>query len=586
MLVIVGALLLAVFLLPSALNLPQADPGQTLEYAPVPGNNGQAPPGGNTAALGLGQSGTVDAGGSGFGSAPPPPPSNVGGNPSTKQCVGSPPRQTEDPLSPPCVAFYDGNNGGSTYRGVNAGEVRLLFYVTCDGSQYESTGDGPESPKCGSYYDLGAPASSSELVIPRVLRTYQVYFTDRFQTYKRKLHIYVHYGRDEGESSSSLGTATPADREADAAQDIQQIDPFAVVTLDFVTQGNEEPYIQAMAQHGVLNFGSFADRSESFFNAYPKLIWSYPPAAEVQAQQFISYVCQKVIPYPVSFSGNVTDANKTRVLGLMTNADPRYPEMTAFGDLVRKGVEGCGGKFMAEHTYSNPGSATCTNGSQNGSDMADFKKNGVTTIIWAQGLEEGHGCEGASQGYLPEVVFAGDGTIEDYVAERYGNAAALSHSVVVSNVTVTGPYAQEVCGEAATETNPRFLPGDLPWACFLYPTLRQIATGIQVAGPKLNPDTVDQGFHAIPAHASSDPKVPACFYNPGDYTCVKDAEVMWWDPSGVAPTSSGAGCWRSMEGGTRYLTGRWPPGNVTAQEHTNSDPCNGYQTGLYPNPGG
>src|SRR5581483_5682288 len=105
----VVALALAVFALPSALNLPQANPGQTLEYAPVPGssNSGQS---GNFAGLGLGQGGQAQGGGL----APPPAPAGTGSQPSGKQCVGNPPRQTEDPLSPPCVAFYSGNNGGAT----------------------------------------------------------------------------------------------------------------------------------------------------------------------------------------------------------------------------------------------------------------------------------------------------------------------------------------------------------------------------------------------------------------------------------------------------------------------------------------
>ncbi len=52
---IAAALAAAVFALPSALNLPQANPGQTLEYAPVPGDRGNAPPGGNFAGWRWGQ---------------------------------------------------------------------------------------------------------------------------------------------------------------------------------------------------------------------------------------------------------------------------------------------------------------------------------------------------------------------------------------------------------------------------------------------------------------------------------------------------------------------------------------------------
>src|SRR5687767_12772366 len=31
-----------------------------------------------------------------------------------RQCVGDPPRQIEDPQSPPCVPYWSGDNGGAT----------------------------------------------------------------------------------------------------------------------------------------------------------------------------------------------------------------------------------------------------------------------------------------------------------------------------------------------------------------------------------------------------------------------------------------------------------------------------------------
>src|SRR5258708_21973395 len=99
------------FALPSALNLPQANPGQTLEYAPVPGNGTQANAGGSFAGLGLG------SGGEGSGTAGGLPDLGLLGPlaqqpPSQYRCVGNPPRQTEDPLSPPCLPSYNGNHRG------------------------------------------------------------------------------------------------------------------------------------------------------------------------------------------------------------------------------------------------------------------------------------------------------------------------------------------------------------------------------------------------------------------------------------------------------------------------------------------
>src|SRR5687767_1100554 len=45
--------------------------------------------------------------------------------PRVYRCVGDPPRQIEDPQSPPCVPFWSGDNGGATYKGVTRDEVRI-----------------------------------------------------------------------------------------------------------------------------------------------------------------------------------------------------------------------------------------------------------------------------------------------------------------------------------------------------------------------------------------------------------------------------------------------------------------------------
>src|SRR5438477_6247972 len=94
------AVALAAYTLPSALNLPQANPGAVAEYAPVPGN-GSSTPQGNIAGLGLGEGGEA-LGGAGASQA-----TGTGASitvpPSKYDCVGNPPRQTIDPLSPPCV---------------------------------------------------------------------------------------------------------------------------------------------------------------------------------------------------------------------------------------------------------------------------------------------------------------------------------------------------------------------------------------------------------------------------------------------------------------------------------------------------
>src|SRR5687768_10688559 len=101
-LVLASAMMLALLaIMPSALNIPQSTPSETLEYAPVPPEDQDQPPSatGNFSSLGLGSSSGISAGASP--DADPPGAGAVGGravkSASTKRCVGTPPRQTEDP---------------------------------------------------------------------------------------------------------------------------------------------------------------------------------------------------------------------------------------------------------------------------------------------------------------------------------------------------------------------------------------------------------------------------------------------------------------------------------------------------------
>src|SRR5687767_6996608 len=114
-------------MLPSALNLPQTNPSQTVEYAPVPPDDEATPDiAGNLSSLGLGSSSSI---GESLPDHPvdpgAPDVSAIGRSPTTKRCVGHPPRQTEDPLSPPCVSHFAGDNFGATYAGVTGSEIRI-----------------------------------------------------------------------------------------------------------------------------------------------------------------------------------------------------------------------------------------------------------------------------------------------------------------------------------------------------------------------------------------------------------------------------------------------------------------------------
>jgi len=571
---LISLLLLAV--LPSALGIPQTNPSETLEFAPVPPKDDSVvdPPLGNLSSLGLasgeGFSGDGALGGEGGGGVPDP--RGAGKNPRTKQCVGNPPRQTEDPLSPPCVGFFNGDNFGSTYKGVTQEEVRVLFYF--DGGYVQaSSGSGSDDQimPIAKYVDLAEPATEEEDAHTRTLRVLQRYFNERYQTYNRFVHFFIYFG-------NGINSHNTEGRRADAYDNYNKIKPFAVfpVTQFF----SPDAYLETMASFGVLNFGTFGSRPQSFFQKFPKLIWGYQPSVEQQAQTFAGHICTKVVNKPVSFGVN-NSVGGPRRLGLIRTTDAAQPGMQLFARRARELITECGGNFVAEATFPSAGYLSDTRYTPDyaSAGMARFAQEGVTTVIWAQGYERYFSTAAANINYRPEWVIAGDSIHETNDRGQAQEQSVWEHAWVVTTTTRTPAADQRQCFQAAREAEPSFHAGDVAFACAHYDNLRQLFVGIQVAGPRLNPESIDKGFRAIPAVPSKTPFVPACFYEPGDYTCVKDATVAWYDPAARSSSTSSPGCWRMPQGGLRYTARTWPEGDVPAQRDSAKDPCNTLTTG-------
>lgn len=565
------AMLLILAVLPSALNLPQTNPTQTLEFAPVTDNEVQAPPAaGNLKSLGLGGSSSLqqslgdDSNSTAIGKA-----IKVAG---TKRCVGTPPRQTEDTLSPPCVATFDGDNFGNTYMGVTKDEIRVLYVFFGGTCRYSSR--GRECAPTRKYVDLFQPPAADEDVIARDVRDLQNYFNDRYQTYGRRVHFWVYY----------TGSFTDEDTRAEATDNYNKIKPFAIVNGGTV-------YVDELARKGVLSFSSDFMVPAEYFRRYPKFIWSYLPAVEPQARSFSSMVCSQVVNRRVSFSGNSGENGTPRRLGLLApiheDWDDLGPGWRLFANTVKQQIEDCGGEFYFQGSHPNGGNINVANQHEDeqqfDSNMAGFKRNGVTTIIWAAGYDLGGETRAAARaGYFPEWISAGEGLMEGWDLAQLQDQSVMDGKAWIQTVLPRSPaFSQDFCFTAMREVNPSKPEEDAEHLCkgFLpYEAFRQLYTGIQVAGPRLGPTNVDRGYHAIPAGPSNNPLVPACYYERGDYTCIKDATAMWYDANSRAPGAQGPGCWRMPDQGKRYVPGSWPSQELSARKNAAADPCNVYKS--------
>lgn len=590
LLALVTSLLIAVLILPSALNLPQANPTQVQEFAPVPPDIDQPPSSeGSISQLGLGFSNSLTTG------APssPPPRGGEGEQPVSKSCLGQPPRQTEDPNSPPCVPFFDGDNGGETWQGVNADEITVLIYHTSFISDQNETEGGDtsagEQTRTGQYCDLARPSTEqpgcrdanteNELSVVAAARALSSYFNDRFQTYKRYLHFYIYWS----------GAGSPSGRRSDAQALWERLKPFAV--LDRATFGGyNEVFAESMAKRRTMVFGSFGYLESSFFRRLAPQVWTFWPDIEHWADLYVTYVCSKVAPFPVSHAGGPdkdgTPMNdQERRFGLMSTSDPFFPGLHRFAELVETGLrQQCDANIVEHVKFPYAGAnvdlrceTDCGYGITNVAKLRDAK---VTTVLWLGGMEAKTTPAADQAGYYPEWVVAGDRVIDDLLNGRAQNQNVWKHAWVVSNQLKEGRFEESPARMAYRAVEPTGRQIVEYWATTLYRDMFTLAKAVQVAGPYISPETVDQGNHTIPRQSSTSPHIAACFYDPGDFSCVKDAHEAWWDPFAEDPNGETArGCWRMIKGGQRFLAGTWS--NVDEVFSRPEDPCNGIKGASY-----
>lgn len=519
----VGAAL--ALLLPTALNIPQSGPTNLAEYAPVPGKGegasqlsdlSQA----NSGGLGFG-SGTGQSQGAGSESLGAPGQRR----PKLKRCVGNPPRQTEDPLSPPCVAFFVGDNGGATAKGVTRDEIRFAI-ASLGCGQRGGGGVSEEIDPNGT--DRRAP----------LLR----FFNERFQTYGRRVRAWY------------VSPPCGEDRRSAAHQRAQvrwwdhKVDPFGAISWGSIAEVDEA------AQLGIwtdLEGGSRA----AMRNRAPYM-WSFNPDLEGQVDHATEFVCQKLAGRPARYSGEAIDWQRRRVFAITYQRDADR-ELKGRDAIVERIREGCGDDAGPVRVASADNYRCCDDPWARAwaNDLARWRAEGVTTIIsmignwsvWVNPTFE-------ATGWSPELAMVNDGNVTNLDGRLWGpKQMAHAFGIQFAPLVPEQPqdsYRYQAYREACPDGSCA-MPSEVDYYQFL-----MIFRGIQAAGPRLTVANLDRGLHAIPPRPSPDPFTPAAYFAPGNYSFIKDATVVRWDPAGVPPGGQ-SGCWRYVQRGKRYRAEDW-----------------------------
>jgi hypothetical protein len=272
---------------------------------------------------------------------------------------------------------------------------------------------------------------------------------------------------------------------------------------------------------------------------------------------------------------------------------------------IQRQLKRCGAKVVATATFPTPGGCggallppalglgdpTRDSLTARISDLQRFRDAGVTTVLWLGCHSPYYGPAAAALRYLPEWIVLGDYLLDGtypYVSSDNLNSVFDRHAIAVTPRTFAPKLDASYCYRALREVDPT-LPASYPdspapqledrspeplptreqanqsfTGCSIYPIMLQLFSALQLAGPRLTPTSLERGLRELPYLSSPDPQTPSCYYGSA-FNCIQDAIAEYYD--------NNKDCWRAIDGGRRFLTDRWPSGNIDAQIR-GTEPCN------------
>lgn len=525
------AITLVVVLLVGIVSLTHAQPPPPTiaEFAPQAVEQIEDAPDEQTSEFGTGEDGTL---GDRTAAPTPRPDDDTGGAPPidvprVRRCIGDPPRQIEDPQSPPCVPYWEGDNGGSTSKGVTRDEIRIAV---------------PWIP------------GSEEL--SREARALEAFFNRRFEFYGRKLALF----RYPGAEAAADNSIDPSQQRADADGVDQEIQPFASTPYS-EQNGAEYHYMDALARRQIVSVASGWGLlvGEDHFVRHQPYQWGIQPGSGINAQTIGSFACSQVAGKPARFARGA-EADQTRVFGLLVgvNEDGSRPDVAPLEqELARCGAEI---ETETEIRYGQERSDGAT-------AVLRLRERGVTSVfLFMDAWSILTGVMGAAtqQGYFPEWLptsFAN--AIEDIPCQSSTAREQCDQMFGIDFQNKILPPDERPIGWAMKEADPGF-NGQVDGArnFYLYWPLLLLSSGIQMAGPDLNPETFQHGLFRAQfpnPGCGGPPYFQACVgFGSADHSFFDDAAVKWWNGAQRSRTNNLQGTFCYSQRGTRYRSGTWP----------------------------
>lgn len=444
---------------------------------------------------------------------------------------------------PPCMGFtkgYSGRNGGATARGITEKTVKLVLFAS-------------QSDPATTAILTQARLADAREDVERIYATLMRYANLHYQTWGREVvyQIYDASGPDSNDEAMK----------ADAIKIASDIKPFAVI-------GGPKVFGEELVSRGVICICTVSLTSD-FYNSHPPYFFGSLPTLTEYSINVAEYLGKRLKGKNAKWAGdehNPTQGfkSKPRRFGLiyLEGANGRVdPEGRRFRNHFVAELAKYGVKLAAEESYLyDPG----RNQSDITNMIAKFRAAGVTTVI---GIVDPLSPiiitqEATRQGYYPEWLQTGTGLSDTTTAGRLYDQRQWSHSFGISPLWVT--WTEKRFGPGYREYH-HMRPGESPGRegnlieIYRAP-VHTLFRGVQMAGPKLTPETFAQGQFRYP-RTGGIPTAPLVYLTRQYPTEIKDFVEIFYDadePGKDERGESGRGMVMKVAGGKRYQAGKWP----------------------------
>lgn len=440
--------------------------------------------------------------------------------PATRRCVGTPARQIEDTQSPPCVPFWQGDNGGATSKGVTADEIRIAVPMT----------DAKD--------------------VRNEVQAFENFFNERFEFYGRKLVLF----------NPEVSNSDSPEAQANDAEKVDSMVAFASTGYSYNSY-----YAQELARRQIISVTGEPYYDQGDLQDLAPYMWQYSAALDQQFGTLGAWACARVAGRKASHAGDPILHTQDRAFGVI--GYNIYPELPVdLGPMVQR-LEGCDAAPREINQSATVGTAISPTDAQNA--MIQMKDAGVTSVICVCNNFQLTALMTAatSQTYRPEWIvstyFFND---TDYAAHLNTETLQLDHmfglTFIPRELRPENTPATWAVQEGMGQPDPPSAQStqNMYFRRMLYHELLILASGIQMAGPTLTPQTFEQGLQQAQFPNPIEPSQQGSVNFHGDHSMTDDAAEFYWSSRAQSPYAdmAGRGAFCYVDGGARRTIGIFP----------------------------